>query len=430
MAIRSQVSNQALLTSSSPTFNAITATSLSASGGISAGLSSGAAGNFFQSFSPNTTFGSMIIRSNNNSANYDNILTNAASGAARTWTLPDATGTIALTSGLTPYATQVQVQQSAFNVGVDTGVADAYIVNLTPAVGALTDGLLITFTALYQNNTNSPTLTVNGITKNIVNQSGGAVSITDITGFTPSYLMYAESQDYWMLLNASVNNVQANYLQNALYYSATDAGAANAYDVTLDFGAGIGSFSPSYGSQVYFIPDNTNTGASTLQVNGQGPTGIIMMDGSAVPPGALLATKTAWLVYGQNTTGTLGWILMNPQGVTSPRNGGLTAVSVSGTTQAMVAGRAYIFNNAAATTGSLPTSASSVIGDIIKVKGRSSAAWIIQANTGQTITYGDTSSSTAGTATSALGSDSIQLMYVAANVWSIDWALSSGIILA
>ena len=121
---------------------------------------------------------------------------------------------------------------------------------------------------------------------------------------------------------------------------------------------------------------------------------------------------------------------MNPQGVTSPRNGGLTAVSVSGTSQAMVAGRAYIFNNAAATTGTLPTSATSVIGDVIKVKGRSSAAWIIQANTSQVIKLGSVSSSAAGTATSAAGSDSIQLMYVAANEWSADWALSSGIVLA
>lgn len=104
--------------------------------------------------------------------------------------------------------------------------------------------------------------------------------------------------------------------------------------------------------------------------------------------------------------------------------------SVSGTTQALLGGNAYIFNNAAATTGTLPTSGSSTIGDTIKIKGRSSASWIIQANTGQIITYGATSSSVAGTATSALGTDSLQLVYVASNEWSIDWALSSLITLA
>lgn len=109
---------------------------------------------------------------------------------------------------------------------------------------------------------------------------------------------------------------------------------------------------------------------------------------------------------------------------------GLSYTSVSGTSQALAGGSAYIFNNAAATTGTLPASGSCTIGDTIKIKGRSAAPWIIQANTGQTITYGSVSSSTAGTATSAAGTDSLQLVYVASNVWSVDWALSYGIILA
>jgi hypothetical protein len=57
------------------------------------------------------------------------------------------------------------------------------------------------------------------------------------------------------------------------------------------------------------------------------------------------------------------------------------------------------------------------------------APFVIQANTGQIITMGSATSSTAGTATSSLGSDSIQLVYVASNEWSIDWALSSSIYL-
>lgn len=104
--------------------------------------------------------------------------------------------------------------------------------------------------------------------------------------------------------------------------------------------------------------------------------------------------------------------------------------SVAGTTQAAAAGNAYILNNAGATTVTLPTTGASTIGDTIKIKGRSAAPWIIQANTGQIITDGAVSSSTAGTATSALGTDSLQLVYVAANEWSVDWALSSLITLA
>lgn len=112
------------------------------------------------------------------------------------------------------------------------------------------------------------------------------------------------------------------------------------------------------------------------------------------------------------------------------KSGSLLYNSVSGTTQTAVAGNAYILNNTAATTITLPITASLTIGDTIKIKGRSLAPFIIQANTGQIITMGAASSSTAGTATSSLGSDSIQLVYVSANEWSIDWALSAGINLA
>ncbi len=133
-----------------------------------------------------------------------------------------------------------------------------------------------------------------------------------------------------------------------------------------------------------------------------------------------------------STTAARTWTLPDASGTLAltTTTGGLTPISVSGTTQALSSGNAYIFNNAGATTGTLPTSGSSAIGDLIKIKGRSSAPWIIQANTGQIITNRNVQSSTSGTATSSLGSDSIQLMYVAANEWSIDWSNSSLITLA
>ncbi len=322
-----------------------------------------------------------------------------------------------------------QVQASAFNVGLDTGVADAYIVDLAPAVAALTDGLMIAFTALNANLTNSPTLTVNGNTAPIITWVGLPISINDLGQGGVSYLIYSDGNAGWMLLNGTYSNVSASGIQNAFYTTADDAGAANAYDVTFQAGVGIGSFSPGYGSQVFFSPANTNTTASTLRVNGQGPTVIISMDGSTLRAGAIVSGVQAWMVFGKNNAGSLGWILMNPQGG-SNQNGGLTAVSVSGTSQAAVAGKNYILNNAAATTVTLPTSASSAIGDTIKVKGRSAAPWIIQANTSQIITDGSVSSSSAGTATSAAGTDSLQLVYVASNEWSIDWSLSANIALA
>lgn len=64
-------------------------------------------GNAFISQSLTPSLGRVSLICEDNSGDYFNILTNAATSAARTWTLPDATGTLALTSqipAITPAA--------------------------------------------------------------------------------------------------------------------------------------------------------------------------------------------------------------------------------------------------------------------------------------------------------------------------------------
>jgi hypothetical protein len=76
-----------------------TTTVQSLTGFIGGASTGGTAGNVLL-YSPTTSEGSLEILAANNGGNFANILTNASTGAARTWTLPDATGTIALTSQL------------------------------------------------------------------------------------------------------------------------------------------------------------------------------------------------------------------------------------------------------------------------------------------------------------------------------------------
>lgn len=71
-----------------------TATALSAAAGNITAL----AGNALVANSTTASMGLIALLSPNNAGNFSNILTNAATSAARTWTLPDATGTIALTN--------------------------------------------------------------------------------------------------------------------------------------------------------------------------------------------------------------------------------------------------------------------------------------------------------------------------------------------
>lgn len=82
--------------------------SVSSTGGsvISGATTGGFAGKFI-AYSPTSTLGSIALVAVDNAGNFSNQFTHASTAAARTWTLPDASGTIALTSDLTGYVTAV-----------------------------------------------------------------------------------------------------------------------------------------------------------------------------------------------------------------------------------------------------------------------------------------------------------------------------------
>jgi hypothetical protein len=56
-----------------------------------------------------------------------------------------------------------QVQQAAFNTGTDTGVANAYVLTLNPAIsGAIPTGLTVIFLPAHNNTIGAPTINING----------------------------------------------------------------------------------------------------------------------------------------------------------------------------------------------------------------------------------------------------------------------------
>jgi hypothetical protein len=189
---------------------------------------------------------------------------------------------------------------------------------------------------------------------------------------------------------------------------------SNAQLVTVSQGAlNIGSSAGQASSSLtVYTPSATSGSLALTAVNNAGNYANILTNAST-------SAARTWSL--PDATGTIA--------LTST-NGGLIPNSVSLTSVSMAGGNAYFLNNSGATTATLPASGSSTIGDVIKVKGASSAPFIIQANTSQVINMGSASSSSAGTATSYAGTDSIQLVYVATNTWSIDWILSDGITLA
>lgn len=76
-------------------------------------------------------------------------------------------------------------------------------------------------------------------------------------------------------------------------YGGVDTGIANAY--VLDFVANFTAYTD--GIAIFWIPSNTNTGPSTINVNGLGPVAIINQDGSPLYLGQLQANQFALIIY-------------------------------------------------------------------------------------------------------------------------------------
>lgn len=98
-------------------------------------------------------------------------------------------------------------------------------------------------------------------------------------------------------------------------------------------------------------------------------------------------------------------------------------VPVAGASQAMVAQRGYVNNNAGLTTFTLPATAN--FGDIIEIAGVGAGGWTIVQNSGQSIVVGAlTSTVTTGSVSSTMATDTIRLLCVAANTnfKALSWA--------
>ena len=75
-------------------------------------------------------------------------------------------------------------------------------------------------------------------------------------------------------------------------YGGVDTGAVNAY--VLTFSANFTSYTD--GTVIYWIPGHTNTGASTLNINGIGVANIVYPNGSSLYGGELVAGQFAQVI--------------------------------------------------------------------------------------------------------------------------------------
>lgn len=126
-------------------------------------------------------------------------------------------------------------------------------------------------------------------------------------------------QSYW-LRKASDGRARgpANYIiadgrwvpwLATLVHAESSGGVANAYTATTGFNLLTGAVKTT-GRQVFFIPAATNTGASTLDVDGVGASPIVRHGGTALLAGDLVVNAGYIVVW--NSTGGGRWELATP----------------------------------------------------------------------------------------------------------------------
>jgi len=372
-------------------------------GQFSSGSSAGGVAGSFQAFATTAALGSTSLTAANNAGNFANVLTNASTAAARTWTLPDATGTIALGGSTIPSI---------------TGTANQVLVNGT---------------------------------------SGSPVTGTAITLTTPQDIA-TTSIPTFQSLNIQGTSIQPSILQDS--YSNGNAGFANIYNMRKSRGASIGSqvavvSGDSIGAHQFYGSDGTdflNAASIVGSVSGAVSTGIVpgqlvlrttntsgvlttaltisndqvvSLTNALLPASGGLGTGTAPSA-GQipigNSGGTYtpaainsgaGILVANGSGsiTISATGGGIGWTPAASTPVTAAINTGYIVTDASQVTFTLPVTAA--VGSVVRIAGNGAGGWILAPGSGQTIKVLAASASTS--ITSAEQYDCIEVVCTVAN---------------
>jgi hypothetical protein len=137
-----------------------------------------------------------------------------------------------------------------------------------------------------------------------------AATYTDSTGGTPNanpIVLNARGEcNLWLTPNTAYKFVLQDSLGNTIWtvdqvtssqlvtlYGGVDTGAVNAY--VLNFTANFSSYFD--GIIIYWIPSQSNTSGSTINVNGLGVVNILNQDGTALYVNEIVANRWATIAY-------------------------------------------------------------------------------------------------------------------------------------
>jgi len=163
----------------------------------------------------------------------------------------------------------------------DSGSANSYVLSRTTnlkSVQKYFDGMIVAF-QVGNTNTGASTINVDTIgSKSLTLQDGTALSAGALLAGVYAIARYNSSDDRFELLHVNATT--------GLYYD--DSGSADDYVLTVTSGF---KRHQSYfdGMTVIFKPANTNTGASTVNVDSLGDKDITLQDGTALSAGDIVA---------------------------------------------------------------------------------------------------------------------------------------------
>jgi hypothetical protein len=158
---------------------------------------------------------------------------------------------------------------------------------------------------------------------------------------------------------------------------------------------------------------NNATNTSNPITVAQGGTGDASLTAYAVLCGGTTSTGNVQSIAG---VGSSGQVLTSNGASALPTFQSLSAMTwseVTGTSQSAAVNNGYIANNASLVTITLPSTAA--LGSIVHVVGKGAGLWKLAANTGQTIKFGDQTTTTAGNLTATNQFDAIQVICITAD---------------
>jgi hypothetical protein len=183
-----------------------------------------------------------------------------------------------------------------------------------------------------------------------------------------------------------------NNIANSLAFGADDANAV----YTLNTSATANVIPAQASANIIFDP--TANGNLTFKPNGSGKINALNVAGGTVSNKNYVTINTS--------TGELGSDTMSVSFMWN---------EVTGTSAAMAINNGYIANNGALVTLTLPATA--VLGSVIEVCGKGAGGWSIAQNSGQTIHYGasNTTTGAGGSLASTLQYDAVRMVCTTAN---------------